>query len=77
MSDAEAHVPQLVTSKQAARMLGVSEGTLRYWRSIQTGPPWVKLGRRALYDAADLVEFISRGRRNPSVRTMEVGDVSI
>jgi hypothetical protein len=67
----------LVSSKKAACMLGVCEGTLRYWRCVQTGPPWIKLGRRALYDVADLVEFVSRGRRNPSVRTMEVDDVSV
>jgi len=77
MSDGEAHVPQLVSSKQAAQTLGISESTLRYWRSIETGPPWIKLGRRALYDVADLVEFVGRRRRNPSVRTMEVDDVSL
>ena len=69
--------PQLVSSKEAARMLSVAEGTLRYWRSVETGPPWIKLGRRALYDVADLVQFVARGRRNPSVRTMEVDDVSV
>jgi predicted DNA-binding transcriptional regulator AlpA len=77
MPDAPARVPQLLSSKQAARMLGVSESTLRYWRSSETGPPWVKLGRRALYDVADLVEFVARRRQNPSVRTMEVDDVSL
>lgn len=77
MPGAESNFPQLVSSKQAAQILGVSESTLRYWRSIATGPPWVKLGRRALYDLADLVEFVARRRRNPSVRTMEVDDVSL
>jgi hypothetical protein len=77
MPDAEAHAPQLVTSKQAAQILQVSESTLRYWRSVETGPPWIKLGRRAHYDVADLVEFVARRRRNPSVRTMEVDDVSV
>jgi hypothetical protein len=69
--------PQLVSSCEAAQMLGLPEGTLRYWRVIQRGPPWVKLGRRVLYSVDDLVEFIARGRRNPSVRTMEVDDVSL
>ncbi len=69
--------PHLVSSKEAARMLGVAEGTLRYWRSVEAGPPWIKLGRRALYDVADLVQFVARGRRNPSVRTVEVDDVSV
>jgi hypothetical protein len=67
----------LVSSREAARMLGLPEGTLRYWRCIGSGPAWVKLGRRTLYSVEDLVEFIARGRRNPSVRTMEVDDVSL
>lgn len=58
-------------------MLGISEGTLRYWRCVGLGPPWVKLGRRALYSVSDLVEFIARARRHPSVRTVEVNDVAL
>ena len=74
---AENSLPQLVSSKQAASVLGIPEGTLRYWRCIGTGPAWVKLGRRTLYSVADLIEFVARGRRDPSVRTMEVDDVSL
>ena len=77
MTESPDHLPQLLSSKQTARVLGIPEGTLRYWRCIGSGPAWVKLGRRTLYSVADLVEFIARGRRNPSVRTMEVDDVSL
>ncbi len=77
MSESPVHLPQLVSSKHAAGVLGIPEGTLRYWRCIGSGPAWVKLGRRTLYSVDDLVEFIARGRRNPSVRTMEVHDVSL
>ena len=77
MTESPQHLPQLVSSKQAAGVLGIPEGTLRYWRCIGRGPGWVKLGRRTLYSVDDLVEFIARGRRNPSVRTMEVDDVSL
>jgi hypothetical protein len=77
MRPARERMPQLIGSKEAARILSISEGTLRYWRSVGCGPAWVKLGRRALYATDDLVEFIDRGRRNPSVRTMEVDDVSV
>ena len=68
---------RLVSSKEAARMLGIPEGTLRYWRSVECGPAWIKPGRRALYSMDDLVEFVARGRRDPSVRTMEVDDVCL
>jgi DNA-binding transcriptional MerR regulator len=61
-------VPKLVTPKRAAEILGRPESTLRYWRSIGVGPAWVKLEGRVLYDEADLIEYIQRSRRIPSVR---------
>ena len=77
MLDTQSSPPHLVSSREAARMLGLPEGTLRYWRCIGSGPAWVKLGRRTLYSVRDLVDSIARGRRDPSVRTMEVDDVSL
>lgn len=61
-------IPVLVSPKRAAEILGRPEGTLRYWRSIGVGPPWIKLEGRVLYDEADLIEYIQRSRRSPSVR---------
>ena len=64
-------LPVLLSPKRAAEILGRPEGTLRYWRSIGVGPPWVKLEGRVRYDEADLVEYIQRSRRTPSVRAYE------
>ena len=59
-------------------MLARPESTLRYWRSIGVGPAWVKLEGRVLYDEADLIEYIQRSRRTPSVRAyMEEHDGSL
>lgn len=70
--------PRLLTSKAVAEMLAVPEGTLRYWRKIGVGPGWVKLEGSIRYDLADVVEYIERGRRTPSVRAfMEEHDVSL
>ena len=38
------HTGAFLTSKQAARLLVVSEGTLRVWRHRGQGPPYVRLG---------------------------------
>lgn len=41
----------------AAEFLGLSPGTLEVWRSLGRGPKFAKLGRRVLYDPADLEAF--------------------
>ena len=61
-------LPTLINPKEAARILGRPESTLRYWRCAGVGPRWIKLEGRVLYDAQDLVEYIDQGRRIPSVR---------
>jgi hypothetical protein len=37
---------QLVSTKELSLIWGVPESTLRYWRSAEAGPPYVKLGGR-------------------------------
>lgn len=36
----------LLTSKQLAERWGLSEGTLRNWRVLGTGPKFIKLGKK-------------------------------
>ena len=71
-------LPTLIIPKEAARILVRPESTLRYWRCVGVGPRWIKIEGRIFYDVADLVEYIERGRRTPSVRAnMEEHDVSL
>lgn len=49
-------------------MLSVPPGTLRYWRKVGIGPKWLKLEGSIRYDLADVLAYIDRGRRTPSVR---------
>jgi predicted DNA-binding transcriptional regulator AlpA len=48
---------KLVNTKQAAETLGLKPNTLEIWRCHNKGPKYKKLGRRILYDLADLEEF--------------------
>lgn len=49
----------LLTPKEAADILQVSEFTLERWRRTGDGPPYVRLSSRAIrYRAAELVAFI-------------------
>ncbi len=61
-------LPTLLTSKAVSEMLSVPEGTLRYWRKVGIGPKWLKLEGSIRYDLADVLAYIDRGRRTPSVR---------
>src|SRR6266851_3233806 len=59
---------QLVSTKELSEIWGVPESTLRYWRSAETGPPYVKLGGRIKYDLADVERYVRANKRMPSVR---------
>ena len=47
----------LINTAQAAEILGLRPNTLEIWRHRHVGPNYMKLGRRVLYDPADLKEF--------------------
>lgn len=59
---------QLVSTKELSEIWGVPESTLRYWRSAEIGPPYVKLGGRIKYDLADVELYVRANKRMPSVR---------
>jgi len=49
----------LLTQREAALALRLSERTLERWRVAGSGPGFVKAGRRVLYRAADLETWIT------------------
>jgi hypothetical protein len=59
---------QLVSTRELSEIWGVPDSTLRYWRSAETGPPYVKLGGRIKYDLADVEHYVRANKRMPSVR---------
>jgi hypothetical protein len=59
---------QLVSTRELSEIWGVPQSTLRYWRSAETGPPYVKLGGRIKYDLADVDLHVRANKRMPSVR---------
>ena len=40
---------ELLSSAEAAALLGISLRTLRRWRQMREGPPWVPIGRKIVY----------------------------
>lgn len=49
---------------EAAQFLGLSVSTLNKMRLTGTGPPYMKLGRRVLYDLPDLQAWAAERKRN-------------
>jgi len=49
-----ADLPKVISTKVAARFVGLSESTLAKLRLNGNGPVYCKLGRRVLYRPADL-----------------------
>jgi excisionase family DNA binding protein len=57
-------MPELLTIKEAAAHLKVSEETLRKWRAQGAGPPVAKLGRHLRYRKDALDQWVKEQERN-------------
>jgi excisionase family DNA binding protein len=51
-----------LTTAEVADWLRASPETIRYWRNTGSGPKSFKVGRRVLYDRADVEAFIETAR---------------
>ena len=60
-------LPNVVTARAAAKLVGLSESTLAKLRLNGNGPPYCKLGRRVVYRPSDLDAWLaSRVTRDTS-----------
>jgi predicted DNA-binding transcriptional regulator AlpA len=48
----------LLDSKEAAKLLGCTEGALALWRRERRGPSFVRLGRLVRYLQGDLIDWV-------------------
>lgn len=53
----------LLSTRRSAELMGVSPDWLKYARTRGSGPRFVKIGSRVLYDPADLTAFIDASKR--------------
>ena len=49
----------LLTVEEVAAQLRVPAATVRYWRHRGVGPKSFKVGRRVLFEAADVAEWLA------------------
>ena len=48
-----------LNTHEAAAFLNLSAGTLEVWRCTGRGPKYATLGKRVVYDVADLESYVS------------------
>jgi excisionase family DNA binding protein len=63
----ETRMGNYLTTSEVASILRAPEATVRYWRHLGTGPQSFKVGRRVLYDRADVEAFIAKARADAEV----------
>jgi len=52
-----AMIVRLLTTEEVADRLRTSPATVRYWRHAGIGPAGVRVGRRVLYDEAEVIRW--------------------
>ena len=62
-------IEQLVSTNEAARILGLKPNTLAKWRVSGGGPIFVSMGRAVRYRVADLAIFVERNARQSTSRS--------
>lgn len=53
----------LLTAAEVSKLLGVSVDTLKDWRYLGTGPAYVRVGKRPMYDRRDLERYTDAQRQ--------------
>ena len=64
MEQTTCRIPQLLSEKQAARILAVSIAALRRWRRERRGPQFIRLERCVRYSVGALERFLAENSVN-------------
>lgn len=56
---------ELMTLKEVATLVRVTEATLRYWRHLRTGPRGFRIGRSVRYWRNDVIHWLEEQSRHP------------
>jgi predicted site-specific integrase-resolvase len=51
---------EYMSTQQLADMWGVKKATVQQWRTLGTGPVYIKLGRRVIYRKTDIINYERR-----------------
>jgi hypothetical protein len=68
---------RLLSTTRTADFLGVRPKTLAKWRVYGGGPPFVRLGGRVFYEAADLEKYVAALPRHRSTADVAGASTSL
>lgn len=60
---------ELLTTAQAAELLGIKKNTLEYWRLQGKSPVFLKIGKNVRYEKSEIVTFLESSRRTSTSDT--------
>lgn len=55
---------QLMSTKEASKMLGISQNLLRHWCKSGVGPTYYRIGNLFKYKKQELIEYIEKRKKN-------------
>jgi predicted DNA-binding transcriptional regulator AlpA len=58
---------KLLNCKQVSTLLGKSEKTLSTWRQRGYGPPFIRVGKSAMYLESDLMEWFRSNKKTNTI----------
>jgi hypothetical protein len=61
-------MPRYLTTAEVAGICRTSPETVRFWRYAGKGPQSFKVGRKVLYDAAQLEEWLAVQQNAPTAK---------
>lgn len=56
-----------LTTEEVAKLVRTSPATVRYWRHVGAGPKSFRVGRRVLYDEADIKAWLEAAKSGDPV----------
>jgi predicted DNA-binding transcriptional regulator AlpA len=56
----QTHIETLLNERQLSSLIGISIGTLRFWRGEGKGPRFRKVGQLVRYAPSDVNEWLNR-----------------
>ena len=68
------NLPRYLDTEEAAAWVGLSPKTLQRMRVTGDGPPYVKWGRRVIYDRTDLDDWMGRRKRRFTGESVDDGE---
>lgn len=57
---------RFITTHEVAELLRTSPESVRFWRHVGKGPASFKVGRRVLYDSAEVEQWLADARKATS-----------